>query len=189
MTLSRTFPPEARRLLTLARSDKGAAERELAALTPERQAIIVSETPHVIRRQLIELLPNPEAVIPLIPEAEFCYTCRSIGLADAHWLLPMATEAQIVACFDLDTWRGLQLDLQRLDDWVIALCTTETETIVRAARALDPEVIVIYLRAHVDVSLKPSEQDNPDWSPPDRSQTLEGQFYFVAKNPEDDLAP
>ncbi|MFP6655921.1 MAG: DUF6178 family protein [Myxococcota bacterium] len=189
MTLSRTFAPEARRLLTLARSDKRAAEQQLGALTPKRQASVVCETPHAIRRQLIELLPNPEAVIPLIPEAEFCYTCRSIGLADAHWLLPMASENQIVACFDLDTWRGLQIDLQRLDDWVAALSTTETETIVRAARALDPELIVIYLRAHIDVSIKPSEQDDPDWSPPDRSQTLEGQFYFVAKDPKDDLTP
>ena len=42
-----------------------------------------------------------EAVIPLIPEAELCYTCRAIGLEDANWLLPMATPAQVVACFDL----------------------------------------------------------------------------------------
>jgi hypothetical protein len=60
---------------------------------------------------------------------------------------------------------------------------------VRAAQSLDAELIVLYLRAHIDVSIKPSEQDDPDWSPPDRSQTLEGQFYFVAKDPKDDLAP
>jgi hypothetical protein len=138
---------------------------------------------------MIELLPNPEAVIPLIPEAEFCYICRSIGLEDASWLLPMATEEQVVACLDLDGWSGLQVDLSRLDAWITAIASTDTETLVRAARALDPELIVIFLRAHVDVSLKPSEQDDPDWSPPDRSQTLEGQFYFVAKDAKDDLAP
>ena len=189
MALSRSFAPDARRLLNLARSDKRAAEKELAALTPEKQAAAIGEAPYSIRRQLIELLPEPESVIPLIPEAEFCYTCRAIGLADADWLLPMATEDQIVACLDLDAWQGLQIDPTRLDDWIAALASTDSETIVRAARAFDPELIVIYLRAHVDVSLKPSEQDDPDWSPPDRSQTLEGQFYFVAKDPKDDLAP
>ena len=189
MELSRSFAPEARRLLTLARSDRRAAEQELAALTPELQASVICEAPLPIRRQMIELLPNPEAVIPLLPEAEFCYTCRAIGLEDASWLLPMATEEQIIACLDLDSWKGLQVDLARLDAWMAALASTDTETMLHAARSLDPELIVIFLRSHVDVSLKPSEQDDPDWSPPDRSQTLEGQFYFVAKNPNDDLAP
>lgn len=189
MEPSRAFLPEARRLLTLARSDRRAAERELAALTPERQATVICEASLTIRRQMIDLLPNPEAVIPLLPEAEFCYTCRAIGLEDASWLLPMATEEQVVACLDLDGWSGLQVDIARVDTWMAAIASTDEETMVRAARALDPELIVIFLRSHIDVSLKPSEQDNPDWSPPDRSQTLEGQFYFVAKNSKDDLAP
>jgi len=189
MELTRSSAPEARRLLTLARSDRRAAESELAAFAPELQAAVICEAPLPIRRQMIELLTNPEAVIPLLPEAEFCYTCRTIGLADASWLLPMATEEQIVACLDLDGWNGLQVDPTRLDAWLAAIASTDEETLLRAARSLDPELIVIFLRSHVDVTLKPSEQDDPDWSPPDRSQTLEGQFYFVAKDSKDDLAP
>jgi hypothetical protein len=189
MELSRAFVPEARRLLTLARSDKRAAEKELAALTPELQAAVICEASLPIRRQIIELLSNPEAVIPLLPEAEFCYTCRTIGLADASWLLPMATEDQVVACLDLDGWSGLQVDTGRLDAWMAALASTDQETMVRAAQAFDPELLVIFLRSHIDVFLMPSPQDDPDWSPPDQSQTLEGQFYFVAKNSKDDLAP
>lgn len=189
MDLPRAFAPEARRLLKLARDDRRAAEKELAALTPERQATVICEASLPIRRQMIELLSDPEAVIPLIPEAEFCYTCRWIGLEDSAWLLEMATEAQIVAGFDLDVWSGIQIDPTRLDVWMTALASGEDETFLRAAQALDPELLVIFLRQHVDVSLKPSEQDDPDWSPPYRSQTLEGQFYFVAKDPKDDLEP
>jgi len=189
MEPSRAFVPEARRLLTLARSDRRAAESELAALAPELQATVICEAALSIRRQMIELLPNPEAVIPLLPEAEFCYTCRTIGLEDASWLLPMATEEQVVACLDLDGWNGLKVDPARLDAWMAAIASTDDETMLRAARSLDPELIVIFLRSHVDVFLKPSPQDDPDWSPPDRSQTLEGQFYFVAKDSKDDLAP
>lgn len=189
MKLSREFAPEARRLLTLARSDRRAAENELSALAPEHQAAIICETSLATRRQMIDLLTNPEAVIPLLPDAEFCYTCREIGLDDSSWLLPMATEEQVVACFDLDGWKGFQVDTTQLDAWMTAIASTDEETLLRAARALDPELVVIFLRSHVDVTLKPSEQDNPDWSPPERSQTLEGQFYFVAKNANDDLAP
>lgn len=190
MELPLSFVAEARRLLKLAREDRRGAERALAALSPAEQATVVCEAPLSIRRQIIELLPEPEAVIPLIPEAEFTYTCRSIGLEDASWLLPLASDHQLVTAFDLDAWSGLTVDPVRLDAWVAALASTEEdETLVRAARAVDPELLVIYLRQHVDVHLKPSEQDDPDWQPPERSQTLEGQFYFVARDPKDDLAP
>jgi hypothetical protein len=173
----------------LARKDRRAAEKELAALSPEQQATVICEASLPIRRQMIDLLPNPEAVIPLIPAAEFVYTCRSIGVEDADWLLPMATDEQLVACIDLDAWSGLRPDPARLDGWMAALASTDEETITRAAQALDPEMLVIFLRQHIDVSIKPSPQDDPDWSPPDQSQTLEGQFYFVAKKRDDDLAP
>lgn len=189
MELPRAFVPEARRLLKLARTDRRAAEKELAALSPAEQATVVLEASLSIRRQTLELLPSPEAVVPLLPEAEFCYTCRAIGLEDADWLLQLATNEQLVTGFDLDTWRGLKLDPARLDTWMAALAATDDDTVVRATQSIDPEILVLYLRNHVDVSLKPSEQENPDWSPPDRSQTLEGQFYFVAKDPKDDLAP
>ena len=189
MDLPRAFVPAARRLLKLAREDRRAAERELAALAPEFQATVLCEAPLSIRRQMIELLPSPEDVVPLIPEAEFTYTCRSIGLADASWLLPMASESQLVTAFDLDAWTGLAVETRRLDEWFAAVAEAGDETLLRTARALDPELLVIYLRQHIDVYVKPSEQDDPDWTPPDRSQTLEGQFYFVAKDPKDDLAP
>lgn len=189
MEPSRAFVPEARRLLALARSDRRAAERELAALPPEQQATVVCEAALPIRARVLELLPEPERVIPLLPEAEFCYTCRAIGLEDASWLLPMATREQMVAALDLDGWTGLAVDPERLDAWMAAITSTDDETTLRSLQAFDPEMLVIYLRAHVDVSLKPSPQDDPDWSPPERAQTLEGQFYFVAKDTKDDLAP
>ena len=141
MDLPRAFIPEARRLLKLARDDRRAAERELAALRPELQATVICEAPLSIRRQMIELLPSPEDVIPLIPEAEFTYICRSIGLEDASWLLPMATETQLVTAFDLDAWSGLSIDHTRLDLWMAALADSDDETMLRAARALDPECL------------------------------------------------
>ena len=190
MDLPRAFVPEARRLLKLARSDRRSAERELAALTPELQATVICEASLSIRRQMIELLPDPEAVIPLIPEAEFCYTCRSIGLEDASWLLPMATDAQLVDRLRprrLEGAPGRPETPRPLDGG--ARRDGRRDHAAQSARAIDPELLVIFLRQHLDVSLKPSEQDDPDWSPPDRSQTLEGQFYFVARGSQGRSSP
>jgi hypothetical protein len=189
MELPRAFVPEARRILKLARRDRREAEKQLAALPTELQATVLCEASLSIRRQMIELLPEPEAVIPLLPEAEFVYTCRSIGLADASWLLPMATDEQILACVDLDAWSGMKLDPARIERWMTALADSGEETLLRAAQSMDAEVLTLFLRQHIDVFVKPSPQEDPDWSPPDAAQTLEGQFYFVGKDPKDDLAP
>lgn len=189
MALPRASQPEPRRLLQLARSDRRAAEQALSTLAPEDQAALILDASLPIRRQLIELLASPEEVIPLLPEAELCYTCKTIGLADVSWLLPLATDEQLVACLDLDAWNGLSLAPDRLDAWLAALAETDDETLVRAAQAFDAELLVLHLRDHIEVFVKPSASEDPDWTPPDDSQTLEGQFYFVARREGDDLAP
>jgi hypothetical protein len=127
-------------------------------------------------------------VVPLIPEAELCFTCKAIGVVDAAWLLSHATEHQIVACVDLDAFQDLRPSPARLDDWWASLAEAGSETLLRAARAIDAELVALYLRHHVDVDLKPAGTDD-DWQPPEGGQTIDGQFYLVAREPNDDLAP
>jgi hypothetical protein len=51
---------------------------------------------------------------------------------------------------------------------------------------MDPETLALYLRDHVAVELKPSGDE--DWQPPEGGQTLEGQFYYIARREDDDVA-
>ena len=90
-------PDESRRLLELARSDREAAAASLAALSPDDQVALVCEAPLAQRAGLLALLPQPEQVIPRLPEAELCFTVKSAGLSDAAWILAQATSEQIVA--------------------------------------------------------------------------------------------
>jgi hypothetical protein len=175
----------ARSLLSLARSDRAAAAESLAAMPVEAQVALVCEAPLSRRGELLELLPEPEAVIPRIPEAELCFTVKAIGLEDAPWVLEHATPAQIATCVDLDAWRGTVPDRGALDTWMDALAETGNGAFLRGVGALDPEVLVLYLKGRVDVVLKPNDDD---WQPPDGAQTLEGQFYYSAHSPKDDLA-
>lgn len=178
--------PETRRLLRLARRDRAAAERAVAALSLEAQATLVCEAPPSHRGKLLELTLKPELVIPLMPVAELCFTARALGLWDASWVLEHATREQIVACLDLDAWKGLTPDREALEAWLAALAEAGEEPLLRAVQALDPELIVLYLRDKADVYLV-AQGESADL--PEGAQTLEGQFYLVPKKAGDDMAP
>ncbi|MEE2674217.1 MAG: DUF6178 family protein [Myxococcota bacterium] len=174
----------ARQILQLARSDKRAAENALAALTIEDQVSLVCSAPLDLRERVLELTPAPEEVIPLLPEAEFCFTAKAIGLWDAGWILKHATPAQIVTSLDLDGWTGLVPHPDNLRSWLAALNESGEETVLKAAHALDPELIVLALRDRVDAALDPRDDE---WQPPQGARTLDGQFYLIPKRPGDDL--
>jgi hypothetical protein len=187
MTSAPLSPDETRRILNLSRRDRKAAEQALASLSPEAQMALVCETPLAQRARLLELLPEPEAVMPLVPEAELCFTVKAIGLADAVWILEHATPEQLTASVDLDAWSGYEPDLEHLNAWIDAIARTPRPSLLRAARALDPELLVLVLQSRIAVAQKPAGDE--DWQPPEGAQTLEGQFYYAARAEGDDLAP
>ncbi len=179
-------PLEAGQLLRLARKDRAAANRAVASLSLEQQLALVCDAPAARRAALIELAPAPEQLIPLLPEAEFCFTAKAVGLESSAWLLEYATPEQVVACLDLDAWEGHSPVPAKLDAWIDAIAAAGDGAALRGIQALDPELIVLYLMQRVSVELKPN--DDEDWQPPEGGQTLDGQFYFVALHDGDDVA-
>jgi hypothetical protein len=176
--------PEARRLLDLARTDRAAARKAMAELSQEAQLALVCEAPPVRREELLALAPQPEALIPELPPAELCFTAKAIGLHDAGWVLEHATEEQLVACFDLDAWNPLTPDLAKTSEWLAALHEAGRDTLLRTARALDLELLVLLMRSRAHVTLKPNDDD---WTPPDAGHTIDGQFYLVPTRDDDDF--
>ena len=179
--------PAARQLLKLAREDRTLAQSEMAKLSDEEQVAAICEAPLGMRARLLDLAETPEALIPLLPDAELCFTCKQVGVSDASWILAYATTDQILACIDLDAWTGLSPAPAKLNGWIASLAEAGDESLLRAAQAMDPEMIAYYLRSLADVELKPSGDE--DWQPPEGGQTFEGQFYLIAHEPNDDLAP
>lgn len=178
--------PQVRELVRLAQTEAKAARAAMDRLSVEEQVAVVCQTPLAMRVRVLNLAENPEALVPLIPEAELCFTCKAIGLDDASWLIAQATPQQLVACVDLDAWKGLTPDIGKLDIWMASIVEAGEEAIFTAASSFDPEVLALYLRAHADVELKPSGDE--DWQPPEGGLTLEGQFYVIARKKNDDIA-
>lgn len=179
------LPARARELLELARRDRAAAKRAIAALSLDAQLELVCESPAARRAELLELAPLPEALIPRLPPAELCFTAKAVGLHDAGWLLEHATGEQLVACLDLDAWSEALPDSGKLEEWLAALAHAGEETLLRAAHALDMELLVLEVRARARVTLKPSGDDS--WEPPVGAHTLDGQFYLEPLRDEDDF--
>jgi hypothetical protein len=152
----------------------------------EAQVAVVCEAPLSERSRLLELAPDAAALVPALPPAELCFTVKAIGLADASWLLEYATAEQTVAALDLDAWRGTELDRATAGEWLEAIARTSPEARARALEALDAELLALALRARIGVVQKPDDAEG--WSPPDASQTLEGQFHYWALADRDDLA-
>jgi len=177
---------DVRRILALARRDRAAADKAMAELSVEEQVAVICDAPVQQRAELLELAPAPEHLIPLLPEAEFCFTVKASGLESATWILEYATPEQVVASLDLDAWSGHVPDCASLDAWLDALAETSDPALLRSLQAIDPELLVIYLRGRVAVIQKPN--DDEGWQPPEGGQTLEGQFYFVALRDNDDVA-
>jgi hypothetical protein len=186
MTSAPLSPKETRRILDLAQRDPKAAEKAIASLAPEAQMALVCEAPLAQRGRVLGLLAAPEAVIPLIPEAEFCFTVKAIGLDDAVWLLEHATPEQAVTSIDLEAWSGYQPDLTELNAWIEAFARTSKSSLMRAVSALDRETLVLWLNSRVEVFQKPAGDES--WQPPPHTETLEGQFFFRAREEGADTA-
>ena len=101
-------PDDPRAVLKLARENRRAAVEALRATPVEDQVALVCNAPRAARGELLDLLPEPERVIPLLPEAELCFTVKAIGLADSAWVLEHATPEQVTAAIDLDAWNRLE---------------------------------------------------------------------------------
>jgi hypothetical protein len=181
--------PEARQILDLGRKDKRAAEASLAALSLQEQVGVVCEAPVALRERLLELVPRPERVIPLLPAAELCFTAKAVGFGDASWILEHATPEQLTACVDLDAWSGFAPDPDALDQWLAAIAEAGDVPLLRTAQSLDAELLVRQLRERALVVAKPpTSEDSDDWQPPEGAVSLEGIFHLVPKRPNDDLA-
>ena len=182
------LPADVRDLFALARSDRRAAENAFGALSVDEQVALICQTPVARRAELLDLVPEPERVVPALPEAELVFTVKGIGRADTAWMLAHATDDQLVACVDLDAWNDLVPDRESLAEWIATFGEADDETLLRGAQALDPELIMLWLHDRAEVVMKPNDSDGGQgWSPPGGGSTLDGVFYLVARRSSDDL--
>ncbi len=171
---ARSTGPE---ILRLARRDRDAGRDALAGLGPEAQASACLELRPELRVEFLMLCEQPEAVVPLLGDAEVASIARATGMEEAPWLLELASPDQLRACFDLDCWQGARLETERGREWLEALVEAGSETLARGVEAADPEVWVLLLRSLTEVAVLGKEDDKPDgWL------TVDGTVWFGVRD-------
>lgn len=173
-------------LLTLARRDPRRAAQRLGRQSHAFQVDVLCQIPPVDRPKLLEELPEPERVIPMLPEGELCFTLKATGIHDSAWIVEYANDEQVTACVDLDAWSDFDLDPEKLHRWFRCFAEAGDETILRIADALDLEVCVWWLQDRLFVVQRTVQA--AEFEPPEGATTLDGAYYLVAKRDRDDLA-
>lgn len=135
--------------------------------------------------EALSLVADLGLVVPRIAEIDLCATLIAHGPERSGWVLAHATGEQIVACLDLDAWRGSSLERGALEGWILGLADAGDATLLRAMRTLDAELLAIWARHHFEFFFRPGEDE--DWEPPDGTRTLDGQYHFRPRNPDEDL--
>ncbi len=173
-------------LLSMARRDPRRVGRLLAGQPHDVQVAVVCQIPPADRPKLLEELPEPERVIPALPEGELCFTLKAAGVHDSAWIVEYANDEQVTACVDLDAWSDFDLDSEKLHRWFRCFVEAGDEAVLRIVEALDAEVCIWWLQDRLVVVQRLVPET--EFEPPSGAKTLDGTFFLVAKRDGDDLA-
>ena len=170
------------KLIALLHQNHEAATKMLATFSVEDQVALICSAPVSERAALLFATPEVEKVVPALPEVDLCTIVKASGLDQAGWILSCANSEQLRSCLDLDAWHGFTPDNQQVAEWLEGFANAGDETLFRAAHAMDSEMLMLHLRSKIEVFLKPN---NDDWQAPINTETLDGQFYFRPKDPNE----
>ncbi len=158
----------------------------LASLDLDEQVRLVCECPVSQRSLLLSLAAEPERLIPALPEAELCFSIKAAGLHDAAWIVEHATTEQIQACLDLDLCSNFDTNRAAMDEWFRCLCEAGDDALLKAARELDPELWILWLKDRLEVVVR--DADASAWQAPAGAKTIDGVFFLLAQRANDDLS-
>ena len=178
--------PEARRILDLARKDKAAAQEAVSALPLDAQVAMVCEAPIARRGLLLELFPAPEDVIPLIPDAELCFTVKGVGIDDASWILEYATPKPDRRQRRLGCLVGTRDESRRPRSVDYNACKRKRGK--RFYETCEPSIRNSWFDTCAEKSRSTLIPRDEEWQAPPGAQTLDGQFYTLALQQSDDVA-
>ena len=87
---------------------------------------------------------------------------KTVGLADSQELLLLATSVQRCGFIDLDCWRKDSFHLANFMEWMAAYMQCGPEEAAAAARAMDPNLLALFLKDNVRIHFLETDEPYPD---------------------------
>ena len=135
-------------------------DTKLPNLSIRQQAELVLRLPAEERAKFLLEAPKPMALVRALPDSDFYLTVREVGPEGALPLLVLASATQIAHLLDLESWRRDRFDPLRCGAWVALLVEAGEATILRFARTIDDETLILLFRLWAKV--KPLDIDHEE---------------------------
>ena len=96
------------------------------------------------------------------PYQDLFLAIKAVGLADGHELLLLATSRQRRGFIDLDCWRKDSFHMASFMEWMAAYMQCGPEEAAAAARAVDANLLALFLRNNVRIHALETDEPFPE---------------------------
>ena len=96
------------------------------------------------------------------PYQDLFLAIKAVGLADSQELLLLATSGQRRGFIDLDCWRKDSFHMASFMEWMAAYMQCGPEEAAAAARAVDPNLLALFLSNNIRIHFLETDEPFPD---------------------------
>lgn len=96
------------------------------------------------------------------PYQDLFLAIKAVGLADSQELLLLATSRQRRGFIDLDCWRKDSFHMASFMEWMAAYMQCGPEEAAAAARAVDPNLLALFLRNNIRIHFLEMDEPFPE---------------------------
>ncbi|MFW5968936.1 MAG: DUF6178 family protein, partial [Persicimonas sp.] len=131
---------------------------------------------------------DPVGFLQQLDSQTFYELIKRAGWDQTHDLIQYATPRQVQNFLDFDCWTRDRLIPDKMDKWLTALVTEASdEKLRRVCRELDPEMLAMYFKAHLQVD-ELDEGRIPDDMEGNIAKSPDGVYAIVYPDDEDKAA-
>ena len=162
------------------------SEEELSSLSFEERLWLIQHTPVRGKARIIITSPDTIQLLKKLSPQEIYLTIKETWSDDAALLMEMISPDKLAYLLDMDIWKRDRIDFDRFLEWLQLLSEGGERPLIRQLFSLDPPLLVLFLKAVIEVTSRNLDQDPLEMS--DGGWTsFDDIYYFKPKNDEIDL--
>jgi len=162
------------------------SEEDLSSLSFEERLWLIQRTPVRGKARIIITSPDTIQLLKKLSPQEIYLTIKESWSDDAALLMEMISPDKLAYLLDMDIWKRDRIDFDRFLEWLQLIAEGGERPLIRQIFSLDPPLLVLFLKAVIEVTSRNLDQDPLEMS--DGGWTsFDDMYYFKPKSDEIDL--